>query len=66
MNIPATMTAVEIAAPGGPEMLKTASRPVPAVADDEVLIRVHAAGVNGPDVLQRLGKYPPPPGESSK
>ena len=64
MTTPATMTAVEITSPGGPEMLATTSRPVPPIADDEVLIRVHAAGVNGPDVWQRLGKYAPPPGVS--
>lgn len=62
MNVPTTMTAVAIEEPGGPEVLVTQTRPVPSPEDDAVLIRVHAAGVNGPDVLQRLGKYPPPPG----
>lgn len=56
------MNAVEIAAFGGPEVLKTAQRPVPAPAEGDVLIRVRAAGVNRPDLLQRQGKYPPPPG----
>jgi putative PIG3 family NAD(P)H quinone oxidoreductase len=62
--LPQTMTAVEIEAPGGPEMLRPALRPVPSPAAGEVLIRVEAAGVNRPDVLQRQGKYAPPPGAS--
>ncbi|HEY2462540.1 MAG TPA: NAD(P)H-quinone oxidoreductase [Steroidobacteraceae bacterium] len=64
MNLPGEMTVVEIAAPGGPEQLKTARRPVPKPGDDEVLVRVVAAGVNRPDVMQRQGRYPPPPGAS--
>jgi len=62
MAIPTTMTAIDPAAPGGPEVLVPVTRPVPVPADGEVLIRVHAAGVNRPDVLQRLGLYPMPPG----
>lgn len=58
------MTAVAISAPGGPEMLQPATRPVPQPGAGEVLIRVAAAGVNRPDVLQRMGFYPPPPGAS--
>ncbi|MBN2700048.1 MAG: alcohol dehydrogenase catalytic domain-containing protein, partial [Methylothermaceae bacterium] len=58
------MRAVEIRAPGGPEMLQITRRPVPAPAPAEVLIRVAAAGVNRPDILQRKGFYPPPPGAS--
>ncbi|MGH8137537.1 MAG: NAD(P)H-quinone oxidoreductase [Steroidobacteraceae bacterium] len=58
------MTVVEIAAPGGPEQLKTSVRPVPKPGDAEVLVRVAAAGVNRPDVMQRQGRYPPPPGAS--
>jgi putative PIG3 family NAD(P)H quinone oxidoreductase len=58
------MTVVEIAAPGGPEQLRTALRPVPKPAAGEVLVRVAAAGVNRPDVMQRQGRYPPPPGAS--
>jgi putative PIG3 family NAD(P)H quinone oxidoreductase len=58
------MIAIEIAQPGGPEVLRTVTRPTPAPAAGEVLIRVHAAGVNRPDILQRLGRYPPPPGAS--
>jgi NADPH2:quinone reductase len=58
------MRVVEIAQPGGPEMLRLAERPMPAPQPGEVLIRVAAAGVNRPDLMQRLGKYPPPPGAS--
>lgn len=56
------MTAIEIATFGGPEMLKPAQRPVPEIKPGHVLIRVAAAGVNRPDVVQRQGFYPPPPG----
>ena len=56
------MRAIEIAAPGGPEVLRLADRPVPAPGKDEVLIRVHAACVCRADAQQRAGKYPPPPG----
>jgi putative PIG3 family NAD(P)H quinone oxidoreductase len=58
------MTVIEIAASGGPEMLVPAQRPVPVAGTGEVLIKVEAAGVNRPDVIQRLGGYPPPPGAS--
>ncbi len=64
MQIPAEMRAVEIKQPGGPEVLVPAKRPVPKPGKDEVLIRVAAAGVNRPDVLQRQGNYTPPPGAS--
>jgi NADPH:quinone reductase len=64
MAVPTTMTAIEITAPGGPEALQPAERPVPQPGKGEVLIEVHAAGVNRPDVLQRMGKYEPPPGAS--
>jgi len=61
--VPATMTAVEITRPGGgPDVLKPTRRPVPQPGNGEVLIKVAAAGVNRPDVLQRLGLYPMPPG----
>ncbi len=63
-DIPTHMRAIEIAEPGGPEVLRLGTRAVPAPGLDEVLIRVGAAGVNRPDVLQRLGRYPPPPGAS--
>jgi NADPH2:quinone reductase len=58
------MRAIEISSPGGPDVLRLVERPVPAPRAGEVLIRVHAAGVNRPDLMQRLGKYPPPPGAS--
>jgi NADPH2:quinone reductase len=64
MSIPTSMRVVEITAPGGPDVLRLATRPVPAPREGEVLIRVTAAGVNRPDIMQRLGKYPPPPGAS--
>ncbi len=64
MTIPKLMQAIEISAPGGPEVLRLAERPVPQPGPDEVLVRVAAAGVNRPDVLQRMGAYPPPPGAS--
>src|ERR1700735_5664974 len=64
MSTPLDMTVVEIAAPGGPEQLKLAHRPVPQPGPEEVLVRVAAAGVNRPDVMQRQGRYPPPPGAS--
>ena len=63
-TIPETMRAVEIAAPGGPEQLRLTERPTPTPGRGEVLVRVAAAGVNRPDVLQRMGVYPPPPGAS--
>ncbi len=62
--IPKDMTAIGIDAPGGPDALVPQSRPVPKPDAGEVLIKVAAAGVNRPDVLQRQGKYPPPPGAS--
>jgi NADPH2:quinone reductase len=60
--IPQTMTAVEIREPGPPQVLRAVQRPVPQPGPGEVLIHVAAAGVNRPDVLQRKGIYPPPPG----
>ncbi|MEL7489359.1 MAG: NAD(P)H-quinone oxidoreductase [Pseudomonadota bacterium] len=62
MTLPKTMKAIEITEPGGPEKLAFCERPVPVVDKEEVLIKIHAAGVNRPEVLQRLGMYPPPPG----
>ncbi|MGQ0664004.1 MAG: NAD(P)H-quinone oxidoreductase [Pseudomonadota bacterium] len=61
-SLPSTMTVIEIATPGGPEVLVPTTRPMPRPGPGEVLVRVEAAGVNRPDVLQRYGKYPPPPG----
>ena len=63
-TIPVKMNAVAISEPGGPLMLKLERRDVPKPGPGEILIRVHAAGVNRPDVLQRKGAYPPPPGAS--
>jgi NADPH:quinone reductase len=62
--IPGEMRAVEIAEPGGPEVLRPVRRPVPAPGAGEILIRVAAAGVNRPDALQRAGAYAPPPDAS--
>jgi putative PIG3 family NAD(P)H quinone oxidoreductase len=58
------MRAIEISAPGGPDVLRLVERPVPEPAEGEILVRVAAAGVNRPDILQREGKYPPPAGAS--
>ncbi len=58
------MRAIEITQPGKPDVLQLCERPMPALKPGEVLIKVHAAGINRPDVLQRLGKYPVPPGAS--
>jgi NADPH:quinone reductase len=60
--IPERMKAIAITKPGGPEVLTLEERPVPQLRSGEVLVRVHAAGVNRPDCLQRAGGYPPPPG----
>ncbi len=64
MAVPSQMQAVVITAPGGPEVLRVESQPVPQPKAGEVLIAVAAAGVNRPDVLQRQGKYPVPKGAS--
>jgi NADPH2:quinone reductase len=58
------MRAIEITQPGGPDVLKLCERPQPVLKSGEVLIKVHAAGVNRPDVIQRTGHYPVPPGAS--
>ena len=63
-TLPQTMTAIAISEPGGPEVLQPETRPVPVPSDRQVLIKVAAAGVNRPDVIQRKGLYPPPPGAS--
>ena len=64
MTLPATMRIIEASHPGGPEVLCPGSAAVPVPRPDEVLIRVQVAGVNRPDVAQRTGAYPPPPGAS--
>lgn len=61
---PETMTAIGIVTPGGPEVLKAETRPVPKPGPGEILVAVAVAGVNRPDVVQRLGNYAPPPGAS--
>lgn len=63
-TLPKTMTAIGFDAPGGPDVLRTETLPVPVPGDGEVLIRVAFAGVNRPDVIQRQGFYPAPPGAS--
>ena len=62
--LPEMMTAIAISEPGGPRVLKPETRPVPRPEGGDILIRVSAAGVNRPDVAQRTGAYPPPPGAS--
>ncbi len=64
MTDPSSMIAIEVTEAGGPEVLVPARRPVPIPQLGEVLVKVHAAGVNRPDVMQRTGMYPPPPGAS--
>jgi NADPH2:quinone reductase len=63
-ELPATMTAIGLPTPGGPEALVPVERPVPVPGAGEILVKVAAAGVNRPDVMQRKGLYPPPPGAS--
>lgn len=61
-SFPSRMTAIAITSPGGPEMLEPQERAVPSPGAGEILVKVAAAGVNRPDVMQRMGLYPPPPG----
>src|SRR6266545_2132948 len=63
-KLPAQMTVIGISKPGGPEVLLPETRPVPVPGPGEILVKVAAAGVNRPDVAQRAGAYPPPPGAS--
>src|SRR3954451_17700026 len=63
-KLPVQMTVIGISRPGGPEVLVPETRAVPTPGPDEILIKVAAAGVNRPDVAQRSGSYPPPPGAS--
>src|SRR5215210_525334 len=60
--LPSQMTVIAISNPGGPEVLVPEQRPVPTPAEGEILVKVAAAGVNRPDVMQRKGLYPPPKG----
>jgi NADPH2:quinone reductase len=62
MAVPTKMTAIGIKGAGGPDMLEPEQRPVPAPGNGEILVKVAVAGVNRPDVMQRMGLYPPPPG----
>jgi NADPH2:quinone reductase len=64
-TIPSTMRAIDPATPGGPEVLVVVERPVPSPGEGEVLVKVAVAGINRPEVLQRMGMYPPPPGAPS-
>jgi NADPH2:quinone reductase len=64
MTLPAKMTAIAISSPGGPEVLAPQTRPLPRPGPGEILVKVAAAGVNRPDISQRIGRYPPPPGAS--
>jgi NADPH2:quinone reductase len=64
MGLPQTMHHIATTGPGGPEVMAIATGPVPMPAADELLVEVHVAGVNRPDVQQRRGAYPPPPGAS--
>src|SRR5437660_3184742 len=63
-TVPSEMTAVAVREPGGPDVLVAQTRPPPAPGPGEVLVKVAAAGVNRPDVMQRQGLYPPPEGAS--
>ena len=64
MDLPTSMTAIQIVEPGGPDVLQSATVPVPEPGEGQVLIAVEAAGVNRPDILQRMGAYAPPPDAS--
>lgn len=59
-----TMKAIVISRPGGPEVLQVEERAIPVPEENEVLVKVYAAGINRPDIMQRKGSYPPPPGAS--
>src|ERR1041385_6641686 len=63
-TLPSEITAIGIREPGGPDVLVAQTRPLPSPGAGEVLVKVAAAGVNRPDVMQRQGLYPPPPGAS--
>ena len=64
MPFPSSMSVIEMREPGGPDVLQPGVRHIPVVKDHEILIKVAAAGVNGPDLVQRRGHYPPPQGAS--
>ena len=64
MSLPSFMTVIEMREPGGPDVLQSGTRHLPVLKDHEILVKVNAAGVNGPDLVQRRGHYPPPKGAS--
>ncbi|MEK9710645.1 MAG: NAD(P)H-quinone oxidoreductase, partial [Alphaproteobacteria bacterium] len=64
MSLPVSMTVIEMREPGAPDVLQSGTRPLPVLKDHEILVKVSAAGVNGPDLVQRRGHYPPPKGAS--
>jgi NADPH2:quinone reductase len=64
MSLPSSMTVIEMRESGGPSVLQPSTRPLPVLKDHEILLKVIAAGVNGPDLVQRRGHYPPPKGAS--
>jgi putative PIG3 family NAD(P)H quinone oxidoreductase len=64
MSLPDAMTVIAARAPGGPDVLVPETRPLPAIGPEDILVRIAAAGVNRPDIPQRKGSYPPPPGAS--
>ena len=64
MSFPSSMSVIEMHEPGGPDVLQPGARQIPVVKDHEILVKVAAAGVNGPDLVQRRGHYPPPQGAS--
>ena len=62
---PSTMKGITLAKAGGPDVLQYGDVPVPQLGDEQVMIEVHATALNGADLLQRAGNYPPPPGKHS-
>ena len=64
MSFPSAMAVIEMRETGGPDVLQPGRRPIPVLKDHEILLKVTAAGLNGPDLLQRRGHYPPPEGAS--
>ena len=64
MPLPSSMAVIEMREPGGPDVLQSGTRPIPVLKDHQILVKINAAGVNGPDLVQRRGHYPPPKGAS--
>ena len=65
MPLPSSMAVIEMREPGGPDVLQSGTRPIPVLKDHQILVKINAAGVNGPDLVQRRGHYPPPKGVKS-